>query len=179
MPYLPVAPHSSLGRFGHEHPGRVGRYGSGVSSEPAEHTRFRDYAHALSHVSDTDESALIAEVLADSDCTMAEAAILGHLDRRAAALGQGEAFQTWTRSLAEVLRGRGLPEQRLREWSLINDIDSRRPWNSADLVEASDRLQRHVADHTASQEALTVLTDRGRTKRIRNAANARLNRRPG
>lgn len=147
-----------------------------MSGEPAEHTRFHDYSHSLSLVSDTDEVTLITDVLADPDRTMAEAAVLGHLDRRAAALGDGQAFQIWSQQLAGVLQGRVLLEQRLREWSLIRDIDSGRAWNSADLVEASAWLQRHVAEHTASQEALTVLADQGRTRRIRNAANVRLGR---
>lgn len=148
-----------------------------MSSEPAEHTRFHDYVHALARVSDNDESMLLADVLADPDHAMAEAAILGHLDRRAAALGDGEAFNTWSQQLAVVLHGRVLPERRLREWSLIKDIDSEQAWNTADLVEASDWLQRHVVERTASQQALTILAGQGRSRRIRNAAHARLKQR--
>lgn len=148
-----------------------------MSSEPAEHTRFRDYVRALSVVPDTDETTLIADILADPDHTMAEAAILGHLDRRASALGDGEMFQAWAQHLAEVLHERMLPARRLREWSLIADVESGRAWDSTDLVEASDWLQRHVANHSVSPEALTVLTAQGRTRRIRNAARARRGRR--
>ena len=148
-----------------------------MSSEPAEHTRFHDYLRTLSQVSDADENTIIADVLTDPDHTMADAAILGHLDRRAATLDDGEAFNTWSQQLAGVLHGRVLPEQRLREWSLIKDIDSGRTRNTADLVEASDWLQRHLAEHTASQQALAVLADQGRTRRIRNSARARLERR--
>ncbi|MGH2874709.1 MAG: hypothetical protein ACRDRL_13880 [Sciscionella sp.] len=70
-----------------------------MSSEPAEHIRFRDYVHALGQVSDADECRLIADVLCDPDKTMADAAIVGHLDRRAAALGDGKEFTVWSQQL--------------------------------------------------------------------------------
>jgi hypothetical protein len=148
-----------------------------VSSEPAGHIRFRDYVCALAQVSEADECTLIAEVLRDPDHTMADAAIIGHLDRRAAALGDDTAFTNWSRQLTGVLHGRVLPYRRLREWSLLKDIDSGRHWKIVDLVEASDWLQRRIAEHTGSPgPALTVLADQGRTKRIRNMAHARLDR---
>jgi hypothetical protein len=145
-----------------------------VSSEPAEHIRFHHYVHALSQVSDSDEKTLIAEVLTDPDHAMADAVILGHLDRRAAALGGGPAFTSWSQQLAPILRGRVLPERRLREWLLIKDIDSGRAWNAADLFQASDWLQRNLVERTASQQALTILAREGRTRRIRNAARSRM-----
>jgi hypothetical protein len=149
-----------------------------VSSEPAEHTRFRDYARALAQVSEADECTLIAEVLRDPDHTMADAAIIGHLDRRAATLSDNTAFTDWFRQLIGVLHGRVLPERRLREWSLLKDIDSGRHWKIVDLIEASDWLQRRIAEHTGSPQALTVLADQGGTKRVRNMAHARLGQRP-
>jgi len=152
-------------------------YGGGVGSEPAEHGRFRDYMHALSHVSDAEERSLICAVLADPDRVMADSVIIAHLDRRAAALGDGDAFTSWSVQLAGILHARVLPERRLREWSLVKDIACGRSWNVADLVEASDWVQRHLAEHTGSRPALTLLAAQGRTRRIRNTAHARLEQR--
>jgi hypothetical protein len=149
-----------------------------VSTEPAEHARYRGYLHALSQVSDADEPALLAEVLADPDRTVAEAAVIGHLDRRAAALDHGESFTAWSRRIAGVLHTRALPERRLQEWTLLKSIDAAHPWSTTDLIEASDWLQHRIAEHTASRQALTVLADQGRTKRIRNTAQASLGRPP-
>jgi hypothetical protein len=61
---------------------------------------------------------------------------------------------------------------------LLKNIDAASPWSTADLIEASDWLQRRIAEHTASQQALTVLAGQGRTKRIRNTAHARLGQPP-
>jgi hypothetical protein len=149
-----------------------------VTTEPAEHSRFHGYVHALSQVSDADECDVLVEVLSDPDRAMADSAVIGHLDRRAAALDRGESFTAWSRRIAGVLRGRELPERRLHEWTLLKDIDSADPWSTADLIEASDWLQRRIAEHTGSQQALTVLADQGRTSRIRDTAHTRLGRRP-
>lgn len=148
-----------------------------VTTEPAEHVRFRAYVRALSQVSDAEEFALLAEVLEDPDRTVADAAVLGHLDRRAVALADPEEFTTWSRQIAGILRGRELPGRRLREWSVLKDIDSGQSWSTAELIEASDWLQRRLAEHSGSHLALTVLADQGRTRRTRNTARARLGQR--
>src|SRR5436305_9306081 len=109
---------------------------------------------------------------------MADSAVIGHLDRRAAALGGGKSFSAWSQQIARVLHGRELPERRLREWSLLKEIDSGRHWNTADLIEASHWLQHRLAEHTGSQQALTALADQGRTSRIRNTARSRLGHPP-
>lgn len=145
-----------------------------MTTEPAEHARFHDYVQALSQVADADESGLLTVVLSDPDRAMAESAVIGHLDRRAAALPDGWSFTDWSRQIAPILDGHDVPERRLREWSLLKEIDSGRPWKIADLIEASDWLQRRIADGSASQEALSVLADNGRTSRIRNSARSRI-----
>ncbi len=149
-----------------------------MSTEPAEHARFHGYVRAFAHVPDVDECAVLAHVLGDPDRAMADSAVIGHLDRRAAALCDDASFIAWSQRIARVLDGHQLPERRLREWSLLNEIDSGRPWNTADLIEASDWLQRRLAEHTESQQALTTLANHGRTNRTRNTARTRLGQPP-
>jgi hypothetical protein len=112
-------------------------------------------------------AASLPRFFTDADHAIADAAIIGHPEHQAAALASGTAFSTWYSQLASVLHTRIAPDRGLREWSLIKDIDSGRPWQRADLVDASDWLQRHLAEHTTSQAALATLATQGRTKRIR------------
>ncbi|MEY9931070.1 hypothetical protein ABH926_005717 [Catenulispora sp. GP43] len=147
-----------------------------MTPEPAEHARYRGYLEALSQAAGPDESSVIAAVLGDPDQVMAEAAVLRHLDLRAARLDDDAAFTAWSRQVATAIHGRELLERRLREWSLSADIDAGRPWSTADLGEASNWLQLRTAEHSRSHRALTVLACQGRTRRIRSAAHERLDR---
>ena len=150
--------------------------------DPAEHVRFHGYIRALSEVPDSSEHGLLMQILEDPDRAMAESVVIGHLDRRALALNNDDvAFTAWCHRIADALRGHELAERRLREWMLLHEIDSGRPWDTADLVQASDWLQRRLAELAEladSEQALTTLAIHGRTSRIRNAARSRLDHRP-
>ncbi|WP_414938673.1 hypothetical protein [Amycolatopsis sp. cmx-11-51] len=61
--------------------------------EPPQHARYTDYRRALARVADADEVVLVAEVLADPDRVMAEAAISGHLDDRTITLNAPRATE--------------------------------------------------------------------------------------
>jgi hypothetical protein len=147
----------------------------GAGAEPAEHGRFHAYLSALAEISDADECELLSDVLGDSNRPMAEAAVIQHLDRRAAALDT-DRYARWNQRIAPILRGRELPERRLREWSLFNAINSGVEWSVADLLSASDWLQRKTAQQSSTRAALTILAAQGRTRRIRNTARSRLSR---
>ncbi|MFG2807935.1 hypothetical protein ACLQ2D_27050 [Streptomyces sp. DT199] len=143
--------------------------------EPAEHVRFAAYLVELEQVADADESALVGGVLADPDPVMAGAAVVRHLDRRAAELFPAPLWEEWAGAMARVVTGHPFLVRRLREWSLFRAIALRLPWNRADLLGASDWLQLKAADGT-NPEALQVLAESGRTKRIRHAARTGLGR---
>ncbi|WP_331749188.1 hypothetical protein OG520_43250 (plasmid) [Streptomyces sp. NBC_00984] len=61
-----------------------------ILQNPDEHVRFAAYLDKLD-VADPDEADLVGSVLTDPDQTMAQSAVLRHLDRRAAALFPGPA----------------------------------------------------------------------------------------
>jgi hypothetical protein len=63
--------------------------------------------------------------------------------------------------------------RRLQEWSLFRAIMLGQPWHPATLLESSDWLQRKVAG-TSSAEALELLAQNGRIKRIRSTARTSL-----
>ncbi|GGV76173.1 hypothetical protein ABZ178_23405 [Streptomyces massasporeus] len=143
--------------------------------EPAEHVRFAAYLVELDQVADADESALVGGVLADPDPVMAGAAVVRHLDRRAAELFPTPLWEEWAEAMARLMIGHPFPVRRLQEWSLFRAVALGLPWHRDDLLGASDWLQLKAADGT-NPEALQVLAESGRTKRIRNAARTGLGR---
>ncbi|SDP44010.1 hypothetical protein [Actinacidiphila guanduensis] len=64
-----------------------------ILQNPGEHVRFAAYLDELQQVSDADEVDLVSRVLTDPNRTMAQSALLRHLDRRAASLYPGPAYE--------------------------------------------------------------------------------------
>ncbi|MER5667151.1 hypothetical protein [Streptomyces mirabilis] len=149
------------------------------AEEPAEHRRFACYLQALEAVAEADEADLVAAVLRDQDTTMADSAVGRHLDRRAADLLTGPAFTAWARTTTEVIADRDFLTLRLREWTLLRTIALGEPWAAEDLTSASDWFQRMATtlQIVTSPEALRLLAERGRTRRVRNAASRQPQRR--
>ncbi|MFD3699144.1 hypothetical protein ACFWUZ_23905 [Streptomyces sp. NPDC058646] len=151
------------------------------SSGPAEHWRYARHLESLAAVAGrsggSGEAEVVAAVLRDPDPVMAEAAVVTHLDRRAAGLLADEAFPAWAGAMTTVLAGREFPERRLREWNLLKSISRGEPWSGAELTAASDWCQRTAVRSLTSYAALSLLAGAARTRRVRNAAAERLRRR--
>ncbi|MEV7548632.1 hypothetical protein AB0N89_03300 [Amycolatopsis sp. NPDC089917] len=145
-----------------------------MDDEPPEHARHAGYRLSLARVKDADEAALVAEVLGDPDTVMAESAVSGHLDDRAAALHLLPSYPAWADRIAGLVEGRLFLRRRLGEWTLLRAIVLGTPWRAEDLLVATDWLQRKVSEQSTSPEALAVLAEGGRTKRVRAAAARRL-----
>ncbi|WP_405705926.1 hypothetical protein OG264_03025 [Streptomyces xanthophaeus] len=127
-------------------------------------------------VAEADETGLLAAVLRDEDEVMAESAVGLHLDRRAADLLTGPGFDPWARGVSEVIAERRFLTRRLREWTLLRTVALDGAWSGEELTGASDWFQRMAATTqiVTSPEALGLLAERGRTRRVRNAAGRRL-----
>ncbi|MFB7597061.1 hypothetical protein [Streptomyces sp. NPDC056160] len=149
-----------------------------ILRNPDEHARCAAYLDRLGHVADPDEVALVSRVLTDPDQTMARAAVLRHLDRRAAGLYAGPAYEEWAQAMTEATIDHPFLVQRLREWSLLRAVTLKLPWQPDDLLASSNWLQLKTAAGT-NTVAIEVLAEAGRTKRIRNAARAGLDHRGG
>ncbi|RPK71395.1 hypothetical protein EES45_34710 [Streptomyces sp. ADI97-07] len=141
---------------------------------PDEHVRFAAYLDQLQQVTDADEINLVSRVLTDPDQTMARSAVLRHLDRRAADLHPGSAYEGWAQAMTQATIVHPFLAQRLQEWSLFRAVMLKLPWRPDDLLGASNWLQLKSAAG-ANTDAIKVLADVGRTKRIRNTARAHLN----
>ncbi|MFD6187611.1 hypothetical protein [Streptomyces goshikiensis] len=153
--------------------------GGRVDPEPPEYWRYTLHLDSLAAAPDeAAEAERMAAVLRDPDRVMAESAVVTHLDRRAAQLLADERFRDWARAVGAVLDGRAFPVVRLREWTLLKSVHQGEPWSVAELSGASDWCQRTAVALLTSYEALGLLAEAGRTRRVRNAAAQRLVRRP-
>ncbi|MFC5264225.1 hypothetical protein ACFPJ1_19115 [Kribbella qitaiheensis] len=149
--------------------------GSETTEEvPVEHLRFGRYLQELADVLPEDEAGLVRTVLRDPDKTMAQSAVVRHLDRRAAQLLSDAAFPGWSDALSTVIVDREFLVHRLREWTLLRSIAINDSWSAEDLLAASDWFQRTAAQVLTSSAALHLLADEGRTRRVRAAARRRL-----
>ncbi|WP_327423250.1 hypothetical protein OG763_28225 [Streptomyces sp. NBC_01230] len=147
-----------------------------ILRNPDEHVRFAAYLDKLGHVADANELDLVSSVLTDPDQTMAQSAVLRHLDRRAAGFYPGQAYEGWAQAMTQVMIGHPFLAQRLREWSLFRAITLKMPWQPEALLTSSDWLQLKTAAGT-NTDAMEMLAEAGRTKRIRNTARIGLNHR--
>ncbi|MFE0420120.1 hypothetical protein [Streptomyces tendae] len=147
-----------------------------ILQNPDEHVRFAAYLDKLGHVADANEVDLVSRVLTDPDQTMAQSAVLRHLDRRAAGLYPAPAYEEWAQAMTQATVDDPFLAQRLREWSLFRAITLNLPWQPENLLASSKWLQLKGAAGTNS-EAVEVLAEAGRTKRIRNAARTSLTHR--
>lgn len=144
--------------------------------DPSDYVRYRRYLQDLEGVSEAVEATLLATVLDDPDVSMAEAVVNRHLERRAAHLLTDPAYITWAQTFATVIGDRSFLARRLREWTLLRAIVLDEPWTAEELTTASDWFQRtaSVVLIVTSPEALSLLAEQGRTRRVRNAASRRL-----
>ncbi|MGW8768177.1 hypothetical protein ACWGN5_37510 [Streptomyces sp. NPDC055815] len=147
-----------------------------IVQNPDEHIRFAAYLDNLRQVADADEVDLVRRVLTDPDPSMAQSAVLRHLDRRAAVLYPGPAYEGWAQAMTRATIDHPFLTRRLREWSLLRAVTLGLPWQPDDLLASSNRLQLMTATGT-NTEAIGILAEAGRTKRIRNAAQAALSHR--
>jgi hypothetical protein len=135
------------------------------------HERYARYLLEFANVSDDGEPPLVRAVLADPDRVMAEAAIVHHLDLRAAALLADPGFPAWAARMSTLVADHRFPAQRLREWALLRAITRDDGWRESELTSASDWLQRRACAEPAAPAALAVLAEQGRTRRVRAAAH--------
>lgn len=146
------------------------------SDEPAEHRRFTHYMQALQNVAAADEADLLAAVLRDEDTTMAASAVSRHMDRRATELLTDPAFTAWAQAMSRVIDQHDFLTTRLLEWCLLRTLALGEPWAAEELTDASDWLQRTAVTTqiVTAPDVLRLLAERGRTRRVRKAAQHRL-----
>jgi hypothetical protein len=118
----------------------------------------------------------VAAALRDQDEPMAQGAVVHHLDRRAAQLLTDAEFTVWAHTMAAVIGERDYLALRLREWTLLRTTALDEPWAAEALTATSDWFQRTAATAQiiTSSDALSLLAEQGRNRRVRNAASRRM-----
>jgi hypothetical protein len=119
----------------------------------------------------------VARILRDPDTTMAQSAIVRHLDCHAAQLLTDDGFTAWARAMAEISAEREFLARRLREWTLLRSITVGEPWDSEKVTTGSDWFQRKAVETPLSPAVLALLAEAGRTRRVRADATRRLRQR--
>ncbi|MEJ8645612.1 hypothetical protein WKI68_39160 [Streptomyces sp. MS1.HAVA.3] len=149
-----------------------------MDEEPPEHGRYALYLEALDVVPEADEAELVAAVLRDECGSMAQSAVNRHMERRAAELLTDAHFPDWARMMATNIGDRDFLTGRLREWTLLRAIALDEPWTAEEVTSASDWFQRTAAaaEIISSPDALNLLAEHGRARRVRNAASRRVQR---
>jgi hypothetical protein len=142
--------------------------------ERDEHARYQFYIEALSVVTPENERQLIEALLRDPDRAMKTAAIVDQVDRKGASLPTAEQFATWEGTFHDLVDEYPFVVRRIEEWQLFKQISEDDVSKLSALPDASDWLQRKVAEESSSQPTLELLAEAGRTKRVRNMANQRL-----
>ncbi|MFG1797891.1 hypothetical protein [Nocardia sp. NPDC049149] len=144
--------------------------------EPSDHLRFAAYLEELAQVADIDEIDVVIRILTDPDTLMAEAAVVRHVDRRATDLYLTPAYDRWAESIEQATTDHPFLVRRLHEWACFRAVMLDRPWSPDAITESSDWLQRKLAGCANDRNALTLLAEYGRTKRIRGLARTRVGR---
>ncbi|MGH3801033.1 MAG: hypothetical protein ACRDTD_13010 [Pseudonocardiaceae bacterium] len=138
-----------------------------------EHARHQMYLNALSLASSLEERELIATVLRDPDGVMAEAAVVSHIDRQASVLNSRSSYENWANRVVDLMSQHDFLVCRIKEWKLFKGIMEDGVGSVDALRDASDWLQRKVAQDATSRAVLEKLAEVGRTKRVRNIASSR------
>lgn len=146
-----------------------------MSDAPPEHARYRRYLLDLEKATADDEPDLISTILGDPDRSMALAAVLHHIGRRADLLTDDQ-YATWSTRMAALVEGHDLLVQRLNDWTMLRAIRAGHLVDVATLADATDWLQREAAALATSPEILALLATAGRTRRVRTAADLRIHK---
>ncbi|MGW0944324.1 hypothetical protein ACWD4O_17490 [Streptomyces sp. NPDC002623] len=132
---------------------------------------------ALDAAPAAEEAPLIRRILTeDPDRQMARAAVVRHLDARAAKLAgtDDRTWHTWTAPLPEAIGDDPFLTLRLQEWTLVQQAISAHSWSASTVSAASDWLQRRLTETPGvPAPVLAFLAEHGRTKRVRAAARRR------
>ena len=153
---------------------KVGFIGNFDVVRSDEHARLQLYRFAGSHM---DLSGYIDTVLADPDPGMGSAVLIEVIDSVAAQAGHTE-FVAWSDAVLRRVQDREFVVRRVAEWRLFNRLEKGRVSHEEALA-ATDWFQRKVVAESNNIDVLTLLADRGRTKKVRSSAANRLHRQPG
>lgn len=148
-----------------------------------EHVRASAYrrmvAVAAASRNHAGDRALVATILNDPEELTAKTALVDFVDNIAMRAADPAAFREWAAELRPDLHRlkavghREFIRRRLLDWLFWLSIEHGRVPVPAEFAEVTDWMQRKIAEESTSIPVLTLLTESGSTKKIRNAAKTR------
>ena len=121
---------------------------------------------------DHDHAALTA-AFNDPDQLAGDAAAVDHLDRVAAQQASAASFTAWLREHEDLFPADSYCHHRAQQWLTLKQVQEN-PQTPLPLAELDDWTQRQLSHHSDSPPHLRALADSGRTRRIRQLAQAQL-----
>jgi len=150
-----------------------------------EHVRSSVYQRVVSVTASRDRAsglAIVAAILRDPDEMVAKTAVVALVDKVAMGTTCSAEFRQWSAELlseTDRLKVEGHREfirSRVHDWLFYLSIKDGKLPTAAELAGVTDWMQRLLADHSTSLPLLTLLTESGRTTKIRNVAKNRAGR---
>jgi hypothetical protein len=132
------------------------------------------YVDAMTSMTPESAGQLLNVAVHDPDRAMSEATVVMFIDHAAAQIQSVARYSEWLDQHKRQFAHLEFASRRADEWRTAKDIEAGAPGSEYRLASASDWLQRKVAESSNSREAVAVLAEQGRTRRIRSIASERL-----
>ncbi|KFK88287.1 hypothetical protein IX27_20710 [Streptomyces sp. JS01] len=162
----------------------VGIIGVDVDDAVAdEHVRWSAYRRIVSVIASSPsrdrDRAIVATILRDPVEMVAKSAVVALVDEIAMRTAGPAEFREWASGLLpeiDGLEGEGHREfirRRIRDWLFHLHVQDGHVPTTAELAEATDWMQRTLAEGSRSPAVLALLAESGRRKKTRNVAENR------
>ncbi|MGW6267851.1 hypothetical protein [Streptomyces sp. NPDC055060] len=143
-------------------------------------------AASRSHDPDRDpdrDREVVAAMLRDPNTMGARTAVVALVDEVALRTTDPAEFRQWSAALLPTIDrlatgpDREFIRRRIEDWLFCLTVESGHVPTPEELAEATDWMQRHLAEWSTSPEVLAVVAESARTKKTRNIAKNRANSR--
>ncbi|WP_228991123.1 hypothetical protein [Streptomyces sp. DH8] len=148
-----------------------------------EHVRWSVYRRVVSAAASSRnrdrDRAIVATILRDPVELVAKSAVVALVDEVAARASGPAEFRRWAAGLlpeTDRLTGekhRAFVRRRVEDWLLHLSVEDGRVPTPAELSQATDWMQRVLAERTNAPAVLALLAESGSTRKIRNIAKNR------
>ena len=151
------------------------RHAEGVTDEdvPPDVATYQHHLQELRSADIDHDHAALTAALNDPDQLAGDAAAVDHLDRVAAQRSSAASFTAWLRQHEDLFPADSYCHHRAQQWLTLKHLQEN-PQTPLSLAELDDWTQRQLSHHSDSPPHLRALADSGRTRRIRQLAQARL-----
>lgn len=148
-----------------------------------EHVRLSAYHKVLAVVAAAprrdNDRAVVSMILRDPDGLVSKTAVVELVDRIAMRTDDPADFRQWAAGLMpEIDRlmadgHRRFLHRRIHDWTIYLTVATGRTPTATELAGGTDWMQRRIAAESTSLPVLALLTEMGRTRKIRNIARNR------